>query len=279
MLKHPSCSAARGWLSAGLRERFSPVAVILSPPRCGSTVLARSLWQHPAFRCYLHEPYDGSYHDSSESSLQAVLGSVLTRSGTAGGDGIVVKEMTFQAAGEASELIDAATLPVVLLIRDPRLAVSSRMRRREKSGQEARFPAREAGWQDLAEVRETLRRSGTDYIVVDISDVRRSPDRALAAICQSLGLSWDPRMLSWESARGLRLGTLNGRQDSWYERVLSSTGFEPPNESMPSKDYFRVRKMLTVATDCLGSYEQSRADSRFVGSGASAPGPVEGWGR
>jgi len=271
--------AAPGRLSAQLRARHDPVAVILSPPRSGSTALARSLWQHRAFRYYLHEPYDAAYHDGLALSPEIALDSVLDRGEIAGrdeapgGSGIVVKEMTFQAAGRVAGMLGAATVPVILLVRDPRLAVSSRMARREKDGLPARFPAAEAGWRDLAAARQLLRDSGTRYIVVDISDVRRHPAGVLRAVCQRLGLAFDPGMLSWPSAGSLRLGNLNGRQDAWYERVLSSTGFQPPDELVPGDDYFRDRQMLDVLSECLRCYQDVRADPVFT----SAPGHRRSW--
>ena len=144
-----------GWFSDGLRACFNPVAVILSPPRSGSTALARSLWQNAAFRCYLHEPFDRAYHDRRAPSPKTVLGSVLDRAAASSSDGsgkrggIVIKEMTFQARELAAELIDAATLPVILLIRDPRLALSSRMGRLDADGQPPGFPAREGRLEGL----------------------------------------------------------------------------------------------------------------------------------
>lgn len=274
----PAALMPHGWLSQHLRARFDPVAVILSPPRSGSTALARSLWQHPAFRCYLHEPFDRAYHDGSGLSPETALRSVLDRGaspgrGAAPRPGIVIKEMTFQAGESAGELLDAATLPPVLLIRDPRLALSSRMRQLEAQGEAPAFPAREAGWDDFTRIRDMLRRQRADYAVVDISDVRRYPARVLRMICRCIGLPWDNRMLSWPDAGGLRLGQLGGRQDRWYERVLSSTGFQPPTEPVPDPAFFRSRGMTAVLAECLDQYRHARADERFVGPDAPAAAP------
>lgn len=261
-------------MPAGLRARYEPVAVILSPPRSGSTVLARSLWQHHAFRYYLHEPFDRAYHDGSCRDGPVLSAeTVLDRAGLGGhrerppgGPGIVVKEMTFQAAGQMSGLLRAATLPVILLVRDPRLTVASRMTRREQDGLPARFPAREAGWRDLDAARRDLHASGADYVIVDISDLRRHPADVLAALCERLGLAFDPGMLSWPAVSGLRLGNLGGRQDRWYERVLSSTGFQPPDEPVPGAAYFRDGQMLDVVDECLGAYQEAMADPAFTGT-------------
>jgi hypothetical protein len=273
MTERMSSTQARDSLRSSLRARFEPIAVILSPPRCGSTVLGWSLWHHPVFRGYLHEPYDRVYYDGELPSSRAVLDSVLERARTPGsGRGLVIKEMTFQVADRAPELVEAATMPVIFLIRDPRLSVSSRMCCREDGGEVASFSEREAGWQDLVATREDLRRVGRDYVVLDISDVRRDPAAVLAVLCERLGLVPDSRMLSWQPSSGLRLGRLDGRQDDWYRRVLASTGFQRPNETVPDQEYFRARRMLDVVMACLPLYRQARADPRFIGPAYPAPG-------
>ena len=254
-----------GLLSRGLLSKFDPIAVILSPPRCGSTVLARSLWQHRAFRWYLHEPCDQVYHLGREPEPVAngLIDCVGLSSPRAAGTGVVIKEMAFQA-GDAICDFQLATLPVIFLIRDPRLSVLSRMRRRKLDGNSPLFPAREAGWRDLVAAVALFREAGTPYVIVDISDIRRSPGTALRALCSRLSLPWDPAMLRWKSLPDLRLGNIGDRQDAWYSRVLNSTSWEPPNERMPSPDTFRKQGMSAVVAECLAGYRQVRMDPQFL---------------
>jgi hypothetical protein len=261
----------RGFLSQDLLSNFDPVAVILSPPRSGSTVLARSLWQHRAFRWYLHEPCDRAYHLGQ--GPEPVTDMILDRAGLSSpaltATGIVIKEMAFQA-GDAIADFQRATVPVIFLIRDPRLSVLSRMRRRELDGDAPSFPAREAGWRDLLAAIALFRETGTPYVVMDVSDIRRSPHTALRALCSRLGLPWDPAMLRWESLPHLRLGNIDGRQDAWYVRVLTSTAWERPDETMPPPDAFREQGMSTVVAECLDGYRQVRMDPRYLGVGEPA---------
>ena len=42
------------------RSRYSDVIVIVSPPRCRSTALARVFWEHPLVRYYAHEPFEST---------------------------------------------------------------------------------------------------------------------------------------------------------------------------------------------------------------------------
>ena len=269
----------RGFLSQDLLSDFDPVAVILSPPRCGSTVLARSLWQHRAFRWYLHEPCDRAYHLGPSPEPEPNI--PIDRGGHSSpgltGTGIVIKEMTFQAGDAISDLQVATTVPAIFLIRDPRLAVLSRMRRRKLDGDIPSFPAKEAGWRDQLAAIALFREAGTPYVIVDISDIRRSPDTALRALCSRLSLPWDPAMLRWKSLPDLRLGNIGGSQDAWYVRVLGSTAWERPNERMPSPDAFRKQGMSAVVAECLAGYRQVRADPQYLGIGEPTLMSFEGW--
>jgi hypothetical protein len=256
----------RGFLSQDLLSNFDPVAVILSPPRSGSTVLARSLWQHRAFRWYLHEPCDRAYHlgQGPEKITDALLDRAVLATSRPTATGIVIKEMAFQA-GDAIADFRAATVPVIFLIRDPRLSVFSRMRRRELDGDVPSFPAKEAGWRDLLAAIALFREAGTPYVIMDVSDIRRSPDTALRALCGRLRLPWDPAMLRWERRPGLKLGNIDGRQDAWYVRVLTSTAWERPDEALPSPDAFREQGMSTVVAECLDGYRQVKTDPQYLG--------------
>lgn len=180
-----------------------------------------------------------------------------------GGTGLVVKEMTFQA-GDAIEEFSVGTVPAVFLIRDPRLSIFSRMRRRKIDGDSATFPASEAGWRDLTRAIQLFGKIGTPYVIVDITDIRRKPEAGLRALCHRLGLAWDPAMLRWKSLAGLSLGNIGGRQDAWYSRVLSSTAWEQPDEQLPSPDVFRKHKMSDVVAECLAAYRHVKMDPQYL---------------
>ncbi|MGW3960874.1 sulfotransferase-like domain-containing protein [Amycolatopsis sp. NPDC005003] len=255
-----------GWLSGRLAVRGrEPVLVILSPPRCGSTATARAFWRHPVFGWYVHEPYDRIYHGGGdrESVGRAVDGA--TGLGNAG-SGVVVKEMTFQAGSLAAELLTAATLPVVVTVRDPRLAIRSRMRQRARSGEPAEFPAAESGWADLTSQLALADRVGVSCVIVEFTRLRARPAELLPALCARLGLEFTPAMLGWPSATGLPLGQLGDRQRSWYRRVLASTGFEPPDEETPAVADFPP-SMRPHVGDCVERYRQVLADSRVLTAG------------
>lgn len=249
-------SASPGRQPAG--GRFAPVLLILSPPRCGSTALARAFWQHPAFRWYVHEPYDRVYHHAGDQDTVTAAFAGALDSGRRRATGLVVKEMTFQAGPAIPDLIRAATVPVVLLVRDPRLAIRSRMRQRARTGQAAEFPHRESGWPDLAAALTLARGNPAGHLVVEFTQLRNRPAQLLPALCERLGLPYSPDMLSWPSRPDIALGQLGGEQREWYGPVLASTGFEGRAERIPAVDGF-PHGMRQHVRDCLHVYREALA--------------------
>jgi hypothetical protein len=266
-------SAGQGWLAERLRDRYEPVLVILSPPRCGSTAVARSFWRHPVFGWYLHEPYDRVYHRgcgqtavdravSRPAELKALTGGGCGDAAAA--NGLIVKEMTFQPGRMLPELMMAATLPLVITVRDPRLAIASRMRRRAESGQDPGFSPVESGWGDLAAGLAAARAHRIRYAVVEVTRLRAHPELVLPELCERIGLQFTPDMTSWPSLGDVPLGHLE-EQRHWYARVLRSTGFERPDEVVPTLDAFPAGEMRAHVASCLGIYREILTDPFLVG--------------
>ena len=61
--------------------------------------------------------------------------------------------------------------------------------------------------------------------VVDSADILADPASMLEKLCEALGITWDPAMLSWEP--GLR-ETDGIWASHWYDAVAASTGFGIP---------------------------------------------------
>ena len=61
--------------------------------------------------------------------------------------------------------------------------------------------------------------------VIRGSDVQRNAAAALPALCQALGLAFDPAMLSWPEGRKPYDGAW---APHWYDRAWASTGFTAP---------------------------------------------------
>lgn len=258
-----SVTSARTGLAGSVRAAFHPVLLLLSPPRSGSTALARAFWRHPAFRWYAHEPFDRAYHHSQ--GIGSALAAVRSPVDVGGaGAGLVIKEMTFQVGAHGvGELVAATDLPVVVTVRDPRLSVASRMRVRAAAGQRAAFPEVESGWPDLVLTLRRFRDEGVGYVVVDTTRLRSRPAATLAALCDRLDLPYSELMLDWGSADELDLGQLAHEQAHWYERVLHSSGWQAPTEPVPDLADFPAELRDHVA-DCLSAYRELLADPEVL---------------
>ena len=234
---------------------------MLAPPRTASTALARILWNHTKVGWYSHEPFEPTYYrDAPAEHAFDLLDSPApiaelnpSRAGGPSGTYLVVKEMTFQV-GDAFPLLAAlATRPIVVLIRDPRLTVASRMKVLRRSRRPEVFPLRESGWEDLARQLAYLRERGIPHVVVDSGDLRRAPETAAPALLATLGLEFTPELLRWRASEAtvsilnvavLRAGLVPGSEG---EQDLGQTrmGIEA------------VRALLPLVEQALGA-EQAR---------------------
>ena len=69
---------------------------------------------------------------------------------------------------------------------------------------------------------------GGTPIVVEASDIRRNPRKMLDALCDAIGIPFDPAMLSWEAGEREEDGVW---AKHWYDTVWKSTGFAPAETS------------------------------------------------
>ncbi len=115
----------------------------------------------------------------------------------------------------------------VFLIRHPARVVASYAAKRENPTEA------DLGFTRIAELYDHARSLGQTPTVIDASDIRANPERALSQLCESLNLSWNPRMLSWPEG---------GHPDDgvwarhWYGAVHRSTGFAGPEAPLPDLD-------------------------------------------
>jgi hypothetical protein len=227
---------------------FPARIALVSPPRVGSTPVARLLWEHPAVSHHCHEPFEARYWGTggAGSVRRCLLNPMDVATGerervadVGGARGLLVKEMSFQLDHIAFQWLCALTdRPVVFVVREPRAAAVSRLRIvRELSGAST-FPPPESGWPALAEQVGICVGEGIPYVVVDSGDLRADPAGVCAALLSALGLPFAPDLASWRPRPGLRLcapdvgalmGEVRARDDPFYRRVLASHGVEPPD--------------------------------------------------
>lgn len=81
---------------------------------------------------------------------------------------------------------------------------------------------------------EELRSMGQDPAVLDAKRVQDHPAEVLSALCERVGIAWDPAMLSWPAGPKPEDGVW---APDWYANAHASTGFvphRPKTEPLPS---------------------------------------------
>ncbi len=132
----------------------------------------------------------------------------------------------------------------VFLIRDPVLVVASYVKSR------AQVTAADIGLLQQAELFDAVaQRLGRAPPVIDAERFLRAPEAQLRSLCQSLGIAFTPRMLSWPAGPRASDGVW---APHWYHAVWASTGFEPWRD----KRVPLPGELAAVADACRGAYDR-----------------------
>lgn len=82
-------------------------------------------------------------------------------------------------------------------------------------------------------------------LVIDAADFLADPERYLRAMCETLGIAFTDRMLTWPAGRRTSDGIWASH---WYAAVEASTGFGPPR---PAGDRRRLLRSFDPALSVL----------------------------
>jgi hypothetical protein len=200
-----------------------------SGPRTVSTALMRSfenradtvVVDEPLYAYYLQR--SGTDHPgrdeiiaSMPSDWRRVLDDLVSAPLPAGTSVYYQKHMTHHLLAEVDRTA-LRGLRHAFLIRDPRRLLASYARVRSQP---------ELADLGLAQQAEIYRAFGGP--VIDSADILRDPPAALQALCDGLGIGFDPAMLSWPAGPRPSDGVW---APYWYDSVWRSTGFGPYHES------------------------------------------------
>lgn len=272
-LENTSEIAAAEVVISEVKYMFDPIQVIVSPPRCASTAIARLFWQHPLFGHYAHEPFETKYfrkasliESMSNIRFPIDLSEKYKTQSFQQCNGLVIKEMPYQVGNCFNLLTKLTSGPIIFLIRDPRLSVYSRMQKKTEAGTSPIFPEKEIGFSLLMKQIIYCRQNGHDFVIVDSTDFRAHPQVMAKALLDRLGLPYYDSVLHWSSAESMPLDNLDGDHNHLYTKVLGSTGLLPPLESIPQLDDFPEEgDMRTHVADALRLYNDLKnAPERLV---------------
>lgn len=255
-----------------LRQLYSRIHVIISPPRCSSTAFARVLWEHPSVGYYAHEPFEATYYAGEgladvvtrlESPLD--LRDLKAVEPQARGSALLIKDMPYQI-GDFFPLVRAiADPPLIFLMRDPRLSIASRMRKKIEVGDSPFFPFVECGFELHSRFIAACEAHEIPHVIVDSSDFRNHPTSVFGQVLHSLGLSFAGSMLDWASAEHVDIDNLGGKHSHLYREVLSSTRLKPETAPAPPLDSFPTASGLREAVrGCVEIYHRLKESDRRI---------------
>lgn len=255
-----------------LKQKYGGILVIVSPPRCGSTALARFFWHQPTFRYYSHEPYETIYYNGDkEAAARAKLLNPIDLSATYSGktkltgQGLIVKEMPYQVGSYFSDLISFATYPIIFMIRDPRLNIKSRIDKRRIANQPTNFPLIETGWELIRQQIDLCDRKGQEFVIVDCTEMRNHPSDVFSKLTKKMGLPFEQTMFQWQQANEINLDNLGGRHSHLYQRVLNSNSIEPATECMPEiSDFPEENGFRQHVQEALSIYQALKSHPKKI---------------
>ncbi|APZ52611.1 Branched-chain-amino-acid aminotransferase-like protein 2 [Salipiger abyssi] len=138
----------------------------------------------------------------------------------------------------------------VFLLRHPARVVASFSKGYENP------TAADIGFAAQAELYDYVLSLGLTPYVIDSADIRRDPESKLRALCEAIGLDFDPAMLSWPAGGHAQDGAW---APHWYGSVHRSTGFAGPEGDLPELS----GAAADLANEALPHYEKMR-DSALI---------------
>jgi len=90
--------------------------------------------------------------------------------------------------------------------------------------------ADDIGFDAQAELFDHVRSLGQTPVVIDSADIRDDPEGMLRGLCETIGLEFDPAMLSWPVGPKPYDGVW---APHWYTSLHATTGFAGPEGPLP----------------------------------------------
>lgn len=200
-------------------------ANVWSGPRNVSTAVMYSFRQHPRVTV-VDEPLYGHWlrvSGTDHPGRAEVLAAMETdgervverlRGDDWPTDALVCKQMAHHLVGVCEDWVD--DFVNVLLIRDPHDVLVSYAKAVDHPDLAM------LGYPTLVRLMQREANAGREPLVVDSRDLLSDPAGAVAAMCDRIGLEFDPAMLSWPAGPKPEDGVW---APHWYARVHASTGF------------------------------------------------------
>ncbi len=112
----------------------------------------------------------------------------------------------------------------------------------------------DTGLSETVELLEAILGEGGDPVVIETQSLLKDPAGVLAQVCERVGLTFDPAVLSWPAGAKPEDGAW---APHWYDSVHKSTGFAQPSPSTREVP----ERTLPVLEQALPLYERLAAYS------------------
>ncbi|MBZ8178608.1 sulfotransferase-like domain-containing protein [Oscillatoria salina] len=207
------------------------------------------VWDEPLYAVYLaqtkaNHPYAEEILAKYETDFEKVIAKMTT--------GEIPNNQTilFQKHISDSLLVDEADLSFLsqltnfFLIRNPQDIITSLYQKLPDLSIE------DTGISNLKKIFDRVRElTGNIPPVVDARDLQNNPQKILSLLCESLGVDFSEKMLSWSAGKQETDG-IWGKH--WYQNVEKSTCFLPYR---PKLDVV-PKHLLSVVEECNSIYQE-----------------------
>ena len=205
------------------------------------------VWDEPFYAAYL-----------TATGLDHPMGEAIIAAGESDPDAVVAKGLKAGPTGQplfyqkhmTQHMIPSFHRDWVLeqtnvfLIRHPARVLASYAAKRDNPTLD------DIGFSQQAElIHLVLNATGQAPLIVDSADIRDNPEGMLQAICEAIGISFDPKMLRWPEGGHAQDGVW---APHWYNAVWNSTGFAGPEGELPAV----APELATVYKDAKRLYDQ-----------------------
>lgn len=126
----------------------------------------------------------------------------------------------------------------IFLIRHPSRVISSYERKRENPTID------DIGFKQQLKIFNSL-----GGVVIESSDILKSPEKTLKTLCRHINIKFDPRMLSWSKGGHKDEGVWG---EHWYNSAHLSSSFGPPEGPLPKLS----KKLIELYEEAIPIYEK-----------------------
>lgn len=179
-----------------------------------------SVFDEPLYGYYLSQTDADEYHPGAEEVLESMESNgqkvVDWMMGPHDKPVVFFKQMTHHLVNLDHSFLDKTIN--IILTRDPKEMLPSYANKVEKPSM------RDVGYAQHLDLLQYLQARDSEFVVLTSKAVLIDPPRTLRKLCNSIGISFDEAMLSWEKGPRPEDGVW---AKYWYQNVHQSTGFKP----------------------------------------------------